>query len=59
MRSDWPPGRARGFIFLARDFSLSFVLFLFYSNLNFVLLHANEEGKNFPFSSSLDLTLGQ
>ena len=27
MRSDWPPGRARGFIFLARDFSLSFVLF--------------------------------
>ena len=59
MCSDWPPGRARGFIFLARDFSLSFVLFLFYFNLNFVLLHANEEENNFPFSSSLDLTLGQ
>ena len=48
MCSDWPPGRARGFILLARDFSLSFRSFLFCFNLNFVLLHTNAKKKDLP-----------
>ena len=46
MCSDWPPGRARGFILLARDFSLSFRSFLFCFNLNFFLLHTNAKKKD-------------
>ena len=46
MCSDWPPGWARGFILLARDFSLSFRSFLFCFNLNFFLLHTNAKKKD-------------
>ena len=49
MFSDWPPGRGRRLILLARDFSLSFLpFFLFCFNLNFVLLHTNAKKKNLP-----------
>ena len=51
--SDWPPGWARGFILLARDFSLSFRSFLFCFNLNFFLLHTNAKKKTWPHAWSI------
>ena len=53
MCSDWPPGLARGFILLARDFSLSFRSFLFCFNLNFFLLHTNAKKKTWPHAWSI------